>query len=238
MKNKLILGDCMKVLPDMESESVFAIITDPPYGISYQSGHFMKGKRLPPGVPQKTNRFRPIIGDERPFIWWLGEGARLIKDGGCLICFCRWDVMEVFRQAITWSGLEVKSLLIWDRQGTGMGDLTGVPAPRNDLMWFAAKGDFKFYGKRPADVYSCGKVSPDKMEHPTQKPVSLIRRLVLDYVPPGETVLDPFVGSGTTALACIQSGRNYIAIEKDEKYHKVAERRIGNFVRKKTISGG
>jgi len=64
------------------------------------------------------------------------------------------------------------------------------------------------------------------LEHPNQKPVELIRGLVETLSPPGATILDPFIGSGTTAVACVETGRHYIGIELEEKYCEIARRRV------------
>lgn len=66
----------------------------------------------------------------------------------------------------------------------------------------------------------------EKREHPTQKPEKLIRKIIEDYSEEGQTIFDPFLGSGTTAVACINTGRNFIGIEKDEDYFEIAQRRI------------
>jgi len=112
--------------------SIGLIATDPPYGISYQSA-------------RRTDRskWKPkIANDGQPYVWWLYDAYRLLEDGGGLLCFCRWDVQEAFRLAITWAGFSVRAQIIWDRVVHGMGDLTGTPGPQHDVIWFATKGRF------------------------------------------------------------------------------------------------
>jgi site-specific DNA-methyltransferase (adenine-specific) len=137
---------------------VDAVITDPPYGIDFQSN--MRDKRLP-----------KIANDKRPFIWFLHDAYRVTKDGGCCICFCRWDTEDVFRMAMEAAGFRIKSQLVWDRVNHGMGDLRGAFAPRHDVMWFGTKGKFAFHDGRPASVIPARRVSGTHLVHPNEKPI-------------------------------------------------------------------
>lgn len=123
-------------------------------------------------------------------------------------------------------GLAVKSQVIWDRGNHGMGDLEAAFAPQHDVIWFATKGAFVFPGVRPCSVLRAIRVAADKLVHPNEKPVSLMRQLVMAVTTTGATVLDPFMGSGTTGVACMQTGRNFIGIEIDPGYFAIAKRRI------------
>lgn len=212
---KLINGDCLEVLKGLADGSVDAIVTDPPYGIDYQSA-WRTG----------SERHVKIANDKQPFIWWLADAARVIKPGGCLLCFCRWDVAEAFRLAIGWSGLHVGAQLVWDREVHGLGDPSSRPAPQHDLVWFAVNGSYKLPGKRPTSVYRSPRLNGDDLVHPNQKPERLLRELVTDYVPPGGTVLDPFMGSGTTGAACVREGFEFVGIELSPDYFQIAKRRI------------
>lgn len=98
-KYQLHHGDCLEVLKTLPDESIDAIVTDPPYGISYQSAW----------RTDKTQRKKKLTGDEQPFVWFLRDAARVLKSESFLICFCEWRHSEAFRMAIQWSGLKVKS---------------------------------------------------------------------------------------------------------------------------------
>ena len=167
-------GDCLQEMKRLKTESVDAVITDPPYGIAYAN---QAGKR--------------VLNDERPFIWWLYDAYRIAATGGALVCFCRWDVQEAFRWAIEIAGFKVKSQVIWDREVHGMGDTKSAFGPRHDVIWFATK------------EYLVRAVCPDE-----------------------GLVLDPFMGSGSTGVACIRSGRRFIGIEQDEEHYKNANKRM------------
>lgn len=196
------------MLRGMQDETVDSVITDPPYGIRYKSP---QGKR--------------ILNDERPFIWWLYDAFRVTKEGGALLCFCRWDVQEAFKWAIGTAGFRIRSQLVWDRQHHGMGDIRSAFAPCHDVIWFATKGSFFFPGARPKSVISVPRCL-GRLVHSNQKPIQLISSLVGYVTPPGGLVLDPFMGSGTGGIACKCCGYRYIGVEKDRDHFEIAQKRI------------
>jgi DNA modification methylase len=214
--NSVIHGDCLDVLRTLPDNSIDSVVTDPPYGIDYQSC-----RRIDP-----TKRHPKIANDKRPFIWWLYDAYRVTKEGGALVCFCRWDVAEIFKIAIEVAGFTVKSQVVWDREVHGMGDLKSSFAPCHDIIWFATKGKFVFPSKRPKSVIRITRVSPESLVHPNEKPVELMIELVKSVTPPGGIVLDPFAGSGSTLVAAQREGFSFIGIECDPKYVEIARRRL------------
>lgn len=168
-------GDCLEILRQIPAGSVDAVVTDPPYGIDYQSA-----RRTDP-----TKRLKKIANDGQPFVWWLLDAFRITKPDGALICFCRWDVQEAFRQAIEWAGYTVKSQVIWDREVHGLGDLNAAYAPQHDVIWFATKGKFAFPSGRPMSVLRSQRLSGDQLTHPNEKPVDLMAQICRQVTPPG-----------------------------------------------------
>lgn len=215
-QHQVALGDCLDVLRTLPDGAFHSCVTDPPYGINYQSSR----------RTDKEKRKPIITNDSKPFIWFLYETYRVMCDNSCLICFCEWRHQEVFKVAINTAGFKVKSQMIWDRQWHGMGDLEGSPAPMHDVVWFATKGKFKFPGDRLKSVLRFQRVDAESLVHPTEKPVSLMRHLVHSVTPPGGIVLDPFCGSGSTGKACVYEDFWFYGIERDAEYHKIAEARI------------
>lgn len=215
MQIEILQGDCMRLLPTIPDESVHAVITDPPYGIDFQSCRRSRAERL-----------EKIANDERPFVWWLYEAYRVVKAGGCILCFCRWDVQESFKTAMEWAGFDVRSQVVWDRELHGMGDLKGSFSPQHDIIWFATKGKFEFPRRRPSSVVRVMRVPANVMMHPNEKPVDLMGYLINQVTDPGETVLDPFAGSGATLVAAVRNNRNAIGIELDPKYADITRRRV------------
>ena len=210
----VIHGDCLTVLRQMEPDSVDMVITDPPYGVDYQSTR-----------AAKENRREKISNDKTPFIWWLYDAHRVLREGGGVLCFSRWDVQQVFMDAMQIAGFTVKSVLVWDREVHGMGDLKGNFAPRYDTCIFATKGRYLLPGKRPADVIRCQRLNGAELVHPNEKPIDLLRQLVEATTVPGALILDPFAGSGSTLTAAAMTGRRYIGVELDAEYHAIAQQR-------------
>jgi len=213
----VIHGDCLTVLRQMQDGLVDMIITDPPYGIDFQSN---RPKSKNPGA-----KFAKIANDKTPFIWWIYDAFRVLKDGGGCLCFSRWDVQQIFIDALQLAGFTVKSVLVWDREIHGMGDLKGSFAPRYDTCIFAVKGRYLLPGKRPVDVIRCQRLNGAELVHPNEKPIPLLRQLIEDTTVPGALILDPFVGSGSTLAAAASTGRQYIGIEISEEHHATAQRR-------------
>ena len=211
-------GDCLEILPTLPTESIDSIVTDPPYGISFQSTH-----------PRKNmSRFSVLENDSAPFVWLLRDAYRVLKPDSACIVFCRWDVAEAFRLAMQWAGFKIRGQIVWDRVVHGMGDLQTTTAPQHDLAWFGAKGRWACPGKRPKSVYRVQRDSVSVVCHPTSKPVELMSQIIRDYTRPGGTVLDPCAGSGSTGVAAIREGFKFIGIELNAEYAEIAKTRIAS----------
>jgi len=211
----LYQGDCLEILPTLRGEGADLVFSDPPYGINYQSARRTDSERKP-----------KIINDEQPFIEWLPQAYRITKLGGSILCFCHWKVQEVFKKAITLAGYDIKSQVIWDRRWHGLGDLRSEFAPQHDIIWFGAKGNFVFSAKRPKSVVSVQRLAADALIHPNEKPVELLQHLIEYTTKLDDIVLDCLMGSGTTGVACIKTGRKFIGIEIDKGYFEIAKSRI------------
>lgn len=123
-------------------------------------------------------------------------------------------------------GINVKSEVIWDKVYHGMGDTKAAFAPSHENIVFAVKGKYSFPGSRPKDLVTFPKINSSKMVHPTEKPVGLLANLISSVTKPGDLILDPFAGSGSTLVAAKKTGRRFIGIELDDDYFVTAQRRI------------
>lgn len=208
-ENTIIHDDSLTVLRQMEDESVDAIVTDPPYGINYVSQTGAK-----------------IKNDKAPFIWFLYDSFRVLKSGGAIICFTRWDVQQTFIDAMQLAGFKVKSEVIWDKVIGGQGDVKAQFSPSHENIIFAIKGKYSFPGHRPRDLVTFQKLNSSKMVHPTEKPVGLLTNLISSVTKPGDLILDPFAGSGSTLVAAKKTGRRFIGVELDDEYYQKARQRI------------
>lgn len=214
--NAIYHGDCIKGLQELEDGIASAVIVDPPYGIDYQSA-----RRSEP-----LQRHKKIANDKTPFVWFLPEAYRVTKDGGSLLCFCRWDTQQAFMDAMRWAGYAVRSSIVWDRQWHGMGDLRGAFAPCHDLIIFATKGAFRFPGRRPRDVISVKRLPANDLVHPNEKPIELIEQLIEQVTITDDLVIDPCAGSGATLVAAKRTRRRYIGYELDGKYVDICNARL------------
>jgi len=214
--NTIIRGDCLRELKAISDNSVDAIVTDPPYGIDFQS-RFRK---------DKSRHFPKIANDKAPYIWWLHDAARVLKPCGALLCFTRYDTEEAFRFAIRLAGLQPKTQVIWDKRLYGVGDCRGDFSLNRENIIFATKGRFLFPNRRPSSVIPLQRLSSKRLTHPNEKPVKLLKQLIEVVTKPGDLVLDPFVGSGTTAVAANALGREYVGIECDPNYVRLARSRL------------
>ncbi len=202
----------------MDDKSVDCVITDPPYGIDYQSAHRIE-----------IDKWKPkIANDKKPFVKWIKDAFRILKPTGRLICFYRWDVQEAFLAEIIRTKFNVKSQIVWDKIVHGSGDLKGAFAPQHESIIYATKGKYQFQEKRPTSIIQCMRVFPDKLIHPNEKPVLLMQELISPITKEGDTILDPFMGSGTTGVAAQRLGRDFIGIELSPEYCDMARDRIKN----------
>lgn len=229
--NKIIHGDCLEVMKDIPDESIDLIVTDPPYGIEYQSNKQLGNTRN--GHTETTREehfFDKIKNDDEFPIDWLEEAYRALKIGGALYTFCHWKVWGDAFCAVESVGFIVKNMIVLNKSNHGMGDLKGSFAPKHELLLFAAKGRHLLSGeKRPKDVIDVPvKFSGARRLHPNEKPKSWYEIGVINSSKDGDIVLDPFIGSGTLAELCIEINRNFIGIDLSEEYCEIAKERINN----------
>ena len=194
-------ADCMDILPTLDK--VDAVVTDPPYGMAFQSNHYKREGKWASGHDA-------IHGDDNADLLVMACG---IKANHSSYIFGRWENIGNIPAP--------KSIITWVKNNHGMGDLRHEHARKTELIFFYPGKGHQWPTKRPTDVVKHARTG-NKL-HPTEKPVSLMEDVV------GWTsgaVLDPFMGSGTTGVACMNLGREFIGIEKEKKYFDIACERI------------
>jgi len=210
---KLLYGDCLDRMKEIPDKSVDCMITDSPYGFGYQSN-------------MKKNKDMPMFYD-RNTSWlneWLFKANKILKDDGHLYMFAPTQKIDEFKQKIE-NFFIIKNILVWDKKGFGMGDLFGQYAPSYEFIIFAIKEQGKkLNGKRDRDLLSFNKAN--SKFHPTEKPVNLLQYLIEKSSNENDIILDTFMGSGSTGVACGNLNRKFIGIELDEKYFEIAKNRI------------
>ena len=228
MDCKLILGDCLEKLKDIPDESIDCIITDPPYGINYESNHHKKGTKY-------DARTASVGWDKKEYFFPFKECWRVLKNDCDLYVFGSFKNLPLLP--------EPKQILVWDKVIGGMGDLEANYAVDFELIFYFKKGRRILNKRPPSSILVCEKTvsfstgNPNELFHPTQKPVGVIEELILNSTRGGEFVLDPFMGSGTTGVAALKLGRRFIGIEIDEGYFKIAEKRIGEWQNQQRLDG-
>lgn len=214
-ENTILNQDCMAGMKDMPDDSVDMVLTDIPYG----------------EVNRKSNGLRNLDKEkaddfELDMEEMLSEFQRVSR--GQVVVFCgREQFSEIYSFFAKQKG--TTRPIVWEKSN---------PSPMNGqyvylsgvefAVWFKPRGRkvFNAHCKNTVMKHSNG----SRKIHPTQKNVKLFEELILDNTAEGETVLDPFMGSGTTAIACLNHNRNYIGFELSKEYHELAEERISKFL--------
>jgi len=206
-------GDCMEVLESIEPGSVDLVWCDPPYGISFVPTN---RKHIP--IPDK------IANDEKPHTEFVAPIVRTVKDGGAVYLCTRFDVAAQWVDALQATGVKVKNPVYWVKTLPSQGDCFGDRGNCVEIILFAHVGRHLLRGKREMNAWTISR--PESNGHPTPKPLELVRRCIQASSDPGDTILDPFVGSGTAGVACVLTGRHFIGVELDNAYFDMACGRI------------
>jgi DNA modification methylase len=223
LQNQVICVDAKDLAERLPQNSIDLIATDPTYGIGYKS-HWKKTR-------SKAQRgMLSSFGEDKFYPDWLPGAANALKPGGAMYLFTRWDVAQQWKEAIEAAGLIVVQRIVWDKRHWGAGNLKYFGSQVEDIL-FCVKGDHKLrWNKRAGNLWSLTKLdtinNEGNFDNPTQKPQRLMKRIIELSSDPGDLVFDPFVGSGTTAAAALDSGRHYIAGDVSEYQCQIARERL------------
>lgn len=237
----LYLGDCREILPTLPK--VDAVITDPPYEAeAHGAGRRLLSRGQDLGRPRSVDAaplpFDAITDDVR------ASAGRLIAEacGGWALVFCQAEAVAEWRDALEAGGASWRRAMVWikpdsapqisgDRPAQGYESIAAAWCGTGRSVWTGGgrRGVFVFNKHDPGFGHG-GALN----QHPTQKPVALMRELV-SLFSTGGTILDPFMGSGTTGVAAVQLGRKFIGIEIEPKYFDIACRRIEDAQRQKPL---
>lgn len=216
--NKLYLGDCIEIMKKhILNESVDLIVTDPPYLINYSSN-----------MRKYNHDFTtPIQNDDNPqiIIDYIKECYRILKNDSAMYMFCSFDKADFFKQELE-KYFNVKNMIIWVKNGHSAGDLEAQFGKQYEIIFLVNKGRKLINGVRLTDVWNFDRVSGNHQQHQNQKPVNLIEQCIIKHSKENDIVFDGFMGSGTTGVACKNLNRQFIGIEIEEAYYKMAEKRI------------
>lgn len=236
---KLILGDFLEVAKSIPDESVDLILTDPPFGVEYQSN--LK--------QEKFSKLQSDTLDEKQIDNWIKEMFRILKNNKHFYCWVSWKTYPIWFDTIS-KYFSVKSCLIVKKKHTALGDLKGSFTPSYHMVIFAQKGRRLFNTTTLKEASEASQTDPRtrtdylqrfpdlildidaeehnlKMVHPTQKSIGICDFFIQISSNEKEIVFDPFAGSGTTLISSKGLNRDWLGVEIEPQWYEVAKKRMG-----------
>lgn len=232
LRNKFICGDSLSVMEGIPSGSIDLIVTSPPYNLKNSTGNGMKdgrgGKWKNASLINGYSDHDDCMPHDQYVLWQrncLTQAMRILKNDGAIFYNHKWRVQGGLlqdRQDIV-SGFPVRQIIIWRRKG-GINFNAGYFLPTYEVIYLIAKPEFKLAEKANSygDVWEFTQDMDNP--HPAPFPVDLIERVISSTK--AQVILDPFMGSGTTAVAARNQGRDFIGIDVSQKYCDMAQRRL------------
>lgn len=220
-KQELILGDCLEKFKNIKDKSVNLVLTDPPYNISRENNFTTMGRS---GIDfGEWDKNADIFS-------YIQECFRVLQKNGSFIVFNCWKNLGDIARFAEKIGFETKDVIRFEKNN---------PMPRNRDRRYITDYEFAIWFTLPKGKWIFNRIDEnyqrpefrctiEKGLHPTQKPVKLMESLIKIHSNEQDIVLDPFCGSGSTLIAAKNLNRQFIGIEKDEKYFQVAKKRLEN----------
>lgn len=229
--NAVYHGNALTILPCLPFESVDAVITDPPY---CSGAVTLSGKQADPVVKyQKTGTkkgYPSMLGDakdQRSFTWWMAQWLcecwRIAREGAPLLVFTDWRQLPSVTDAVQAAGWMWRGIVVWHKPSAR--PMPGEFRRDAEYIVYGSKGRFQRNTSRCLPGVFRYPVNSAEKVHLTSKPIQLMAEL-MGIVPEGGTVLDPFLGGGSTALAARATGRRCVGVELSPEYAKIAAERI------------
>lgn len=225
-------GECTSILKTMPEKSVDMIFADPPYNLSGKN-HItcINGRKV------SCNKGAwDIVADIDKFNYdWIKECMRVLKDDGTIWISGTLHNHPSVGVLLKKMGFWIINDIVWFKPNATPQLQPNRLAPSTEIIWLASKSKKYYFNYEKAKELNKGKqmrnlwiISAKKhiTKHPTEKPEELLDRIILLGSKEGDTILDPFMGSGTTGVVAKRLGRHFIGIEIDEEYFNIAEERI------------
>ena len=233
-RNSLINGDCLQVMKDIDDNSVDLVCTDPPYRITSRGNNGTSGGMMSNKMSMKGKVFEYNDCNVRD---WMPEIFRVLKKGSHCYIMCNHINLIEYLNVATACGFHFIKSLIWDKQNKIMGR---AYMSQFEYILFFRKGDFKQVNDCGiSDIISIRNNKPKdkngKNLHDTPKPVSLMELLISQSTNKGDLVLEPFMGIGSTCIAAKATNRDYIGIELDENYYKIAVKMVNETTKERSL---
>jgi site-specific DNA-methyltransferase (adenine-specific) len=246
-EHKIILGDSLEKLKEIPDESVDLVFADPPYNMSKKNG---LGWKFSKHVTMQETWDVFSKDDFFEFnIKWLTECFRVLKHGGSLwVSGSFHNIYELGFIIQNLPNIKINNSIVWFKPNAQPNITCRFFTESTEhLIWASKNGNNKKWkfnyeitkdeiedeinpkGKQTRNVWVIPLTPPTEKwagQHPTQKPIELLKRIIISCTDKGDTILDPFAGSGTTNLVALQNGRNSIGIEKEKKYVDLIKKRL------------
>ena len=249
-ENQILKGDCIEVMRSLPEESVDMIFADPPYNLQLSGSLYRPNNSKVDAVDDEWDKFDSFDAYDRFTRDWLAAARRLLKPSGTIWVIGSYHNIFRVGTALQNMGFWVLNDIVWVKTNP-MPNFKGrrFTNAHETMLWCSKDQDARYTFNYEAmkalnddlqmrsdwtmPICNGGeRIKDDNGDkaHPTQKPEALLHRVLLSSTEPGQVVLDPFLGSGTTAAMAKRLGRRWIGIEREDKYIEVAKRRIASEV--------
>ena len=227
-KKRIIHGDMFDEIEKLDT-MFDCIFTDPPYNISYENLVKLEGRKDFDSDKGEWDHFTPeeYLEFTRN---WVKNAVSVLKPGGSMVIFTSDNYLSHLIDILIDNGLKKRTTLIWKKDNPAPATVQTNFVSSYEFIVYASKGQqktFNWLGQNEMhNVISSPVVSAGNYGHPTQKPVKLIEKILKSVTDVGDMVLDPFAGTGSTAVACEELVRGWVMIEKEEEYYEIMQRRL------------
>lgn len=224
-KSYIRCGDCLELMKDIPDSSVDLIITDPPYKVTSRGSAGNSGGMMQKDINKKGKVFKY---NDIDCIEYAPEFYRILKDGSH--CYVMTNHVNLIHMLNTFTdcGFHFIKSLIWDKGNKIMGQY--YMSQFEYILFFRKGKGIKINNCGTSDIISIPNIktkdSMGKNLHDTEKPVALMELLVKNSSQEKQIVYDPFMGIGSTGVACIRTKRNFIGFEKDKNYFLISRKRL------------
>lgn len=216
---QVICGNSLEALKNMDSEIFDLVLSDAPY-MDYKTGHRKdKGNKLSQPIVQQSQDDQIIT---------IRECIRVLKPDRPFFLFTNWEQDWWMQKAL---GTLLRNKIIWVKNNWTAGDLKGSFANQYEVILLGVKGKWEYKGKREPDVWYFDRVEPTSRIHPTEKPVELYKKIIVNSTAQGDFIIDPYCGSASSAIAALETGRDFLGYEIDPIFHQRGIDRINTWIK-------
>jgi len=225
--NKIIQGDCLEAMKQIPDNSIDLVLTDPPYELEERSSYGKKD--LAKSLQKHRDELKDLKLTKSLGIIWCKEISRIQKNINCLIWCSRLQLRDYLNYFVGELGCNF-DILIWNKTNAFPTFNNKYITDKEYCLFFRTKGAKAYMSNyeeaKTIFISAINSKDKNKYKHPTIKPLNIIEKLVKNHSKENDLIFDPFLGSGTTAVACKHLKRNFIGIEISPEYCKIAEQRL------------